>query len=555
MTATDIAPAAHGTPPAPAAEPALYRIVTTGDHKTVGRLYLVFSLVFLLVVLALGILVGFERADQAGIDVLGSSDTYFQAWVLWKVGLIVLAVVPLFVGLAMVVVPLQIGSPAIAFPRAAALSLWGWLVGGLIFAISLATDGGLGAPPNGSVDPDAAALTIAGLTMALVALVLAAVCIATTVISLRPAGMYLHRVPLLSWSSLVASALWILVLPVAIANLVIAYVDFRNPDPVNFGLQVARQIQWMLRPPTVFIFVIPALGILGDIVPVVAKTRQNLYPVLLGAIALFGLLGFGAFVQTDNVEEQFVYIAVSFALLLPVLMYLGGIADTMRRGGKNIGLPPTALLCSLLGTLVVFAGVSMAVIRAISAFDLAGTVQTSAADASFDAALLGGLCAALGGIAWWSSKIVGRPFSELGRPLALLLAGGAIVAAVPELIAAFLDQPGGFQPDPGPVEDGVELNNLISAIGLCLVALGALGFIGLLLKPTKGGGTAADPVDGHTLEWATASPPPSGNFASAVAAVRSERPLLDEKEARSPGGVGESGVGEARSAVASGEAQ
>jgi len=159
-------------------------------------------------------------------------------------------------------------------------------------------------------------------------------------------------------------------------------------------------------------------------------------------------------------------------------------------------------------------------------------VQTSAADAAFDAALLGGLCAALGGVAWWSSKLIGRSFSELGRPLALLLAGGAFVAAVPELIAGFRDQPGGFVPTLDSVKDGVELSNTISAIGLVLVFLGVLGFIGLLLKSLMGGESAvADPVDGHTLEWTTASPPPVGNFAEAVPAVRSERPLLDAKEA------------------------
>jgi cytochrome c oxidase subunit I len=532
MTATEIAPAAPDTTDAPHSEPAFYRLVTTGDHKTIGRLYIAFSLIFLLVALVMGVLVGFERSDLSGIDLLGAVDTYFQAWTLWKVGLIVLAVVPLFVGLAIAIVPLQVGSPAIAFPRAAATSLWGWLVGGLIFSISIAVDGGLGALPEGGVDHDAAALTILGLTLVLISLLLASVCIATTVISLRPAGMYLDRVPLFSWSSLVASVLWLLLLPVAVANLVIAYVDFRNAQPLGYGNQVALQIGWMLRPPTVFAFVIPALGILGDIVPVVAKVRQNLYAVLLGAIALFGLLSFGAFVQIANIEEQFVYIVMSFLLLLPVLMFLGGIADTMRRGGKNIGLPPTALLCALLGTLVVFAGASMAAIRAISAFDLAGVVQTSAADAAFDAALLGGLCAGLGGVAWWSSKLVGRSFSELGRPLALLLAGGAFIAAVPELIAGFRDQPSGFVVTVDGLKDGVELSNTISAIGLVLVTLGALGFIGLLLKSLTGGAAAAaDPVDGHTLEWTTASPPPIGNFAEAVATVRSERPLLDAKEA------------------------
>jgi len=532
MTATEIAPAAPDTTDAPESEPAFYRLVTTGDHKTVGRLYIAFSLIFLLVTLVMGVLVGFERSDQTGVDILGGVDTYFQAWTLWKVGLIVLAVIPLFIGLAMAIVPLQVGSPAIAFPRAAALSLWGWLVGGLIFSISLAVDGGLGTLPTGGIDHDAAALTILGLMLALISILLASVCIATTVISLRPVGMYLDRVPMFAWSSMVASVLWLLLLPVAMANLVIAYVDFRNAQPLSYGNQVALQIGWMLRPPTVFAFVIPALGILGDIVPVAAKVRQNMYGVLLGAVALFGVLTFGAFVQIANIEEQFVYIAMSFALLVPVLMFLGGIADTMRRGGKNVGVPSTALLCALLGTLVVFAGAAIATIRAISAFDLAGVVQTSAADAAFDAALLGGLCAALGGVAWWSSKLIGRSFSELGRPLALLLAGGAFVAAVPELIAGFRDQPGGFVPTLDSVKDGVELSNTISAIGLVLVFLGVLGFIGLLLKSLMGGESAvADPVDGHTLEWTTASPPPVGNFAEAVPAVRSERPLLDAKEA------------------------
>jgi heme/copper-type cytochrome/quinol oxidase subunit 1 len=106
------------------------------------------------------------------------------------------------------------------------------------------------------------------------------------------------------------------------------------------------------------------------------------------------------------------------------------------------------------------------------------------------------------------------------------------VAAVPELIAGFRDQPGGFVPTMDTVKKGVEVSNTISAIGICLVALGVIGFIGLLLKSFRGATAAADPVGGHTLEWATASPPPMGNFPEAVAVVRTERPLLDSKEAQ-----------------------
>lgn len=407
-------------------------------------------------------------------------------------------------------------------------------MGGGIFAISILVDGGLGSgrADGGGVHADSVALSVAGLALAAVALVLAAVCLATTVISLRPAGMFLHRVPLFAWSMLVASLVWVLTFPLVVAQLVLSYVDLRGAGqgPGN-ATGISNGLSWMLRPPSVFAYVIPALGILGEIVPVAAKVRQKLFPVLLGAIALFGLLSFGGFAQDVESEEQFVYIAMAFALLLPVLMFLGGIADTLRRGGKNIGVPSTALLFALLGTLVVFAGVAIAAIRAIVSFELLGAAPTTAADAVFNAALLGGFAAGLGGVAWWSSKITGRAFSELGKPLALLVAGGVLAAAVPELISGFWDQESGFQGDVG-LASKVETMNIISVIGVAAVALGALAFIGLLLKTAKGRTLAsADPFDGHTLEWTTDSPPPFGNFAAAVGAVRTERPLLDTKEA------------------------
>lgn len=528
MTATETAPASTATPAAPEQLPALYRILTTSDHKTVGRLYLTFSLAFLLLVLVVGILVGVERTDQAGIDVLTGEATYFQAYILWKIGLIVLAVVPLLLGLAMLVVPLQVGSPAIAFPRAAALSLWAWLAGGLIFAISIAADGGFGSE---GVSADAVELTFLGLIITIVSLLLGAVCVATTVVSLRPYGMTLRRVPMFSWASLVGSGVWLLTLPVAIANLVIEYVRISRGSP---ELSIANSgFGWLLTPPQVFVYVIPALGILYDVLPTATKVRQNQRGIVMAGIALFGLLSFGAYVQPggSDVQTQFLYLAMAFALLLPVLILLGGIGDCMMRGRKNLGLPPTALLFALLGTLVIFAGVAMGAIRAVKGFDLIDP-RTSAADAVYAAALLGGLAATLGGVAWWASKITGRTFPELGRPLALLVGGGALVAAVPELIAGFMDQAGGFQ-SVADVKDGVEVMNIVSLVGVALVALGVLAFIGLLLKSMRSKSLAPhDPYNGQTLEWTTASPPPVGNFAAAPARVTTPQPLLDIKEAK-----------------------
>lgn len=535
MTITESPPAtATATSGSHTPEPTgLHALLTTGDHKTIGRLYVLSSLVFLLVVAALGVLVGFERADQGSVDLLNDTASYFQAFTLFRVGLALLVVVPLLVGLATAIVPLQVGSPSIAFPRAAAAAFWGWLIGGGIFAVSIAVDGGLGTPASpGAVDPDAVALTMISLGMVIVSLVLASICLAATVIALRPEGMTLERVPLFSWSVLVAATVWTLTLPVAIANLILAWVDYHNAEPLQFGIPAAilPGLAWLLRPPMVFAYAIPALGIVADIVPVAAKVRQKQYPVLLGAIGLFGVLSMGAFAQQRSTEEQFVYIAMGFALLLPVLMLLGGIADSLGRGRSAMGLPSAGFLLALLGVLVVFAGVAMNAVRVVVGFDLLGT---SADDAVGYAVLFGALAVGLGGVAWWSVKLIGRPFPELARPLALLIAGGGFVAAVPELVSGFLDQPGGFRDTIASVDSGVEAANLVSAIGIALVALGALAFVALLVRTLASrAGANADPHDGHTLEWATASPPPLGNFAGPVEPVQSERPLLDRKESR-----------------------
>ena len=528
MTATET-PTPTASPPAAAVEtaPGLYRAVATSDHKTIGRLYIGFSLIFALIVLVVGLLAGFERADQSGIDILSDESIYLQAYTLFKIGLIALVVVPLFLGVANLVVPLQVGAPALAFPRAGALAFWTWLAGGAIFAISIAVDGGFS---TAGTEADAVELTVVGLIMALVAIVLASVCLATTVISLRPAGMSLRRVPFFAWSILVAATVWLLSLPVAVANLVIGYVDLRNPEPVQFATALGADIAWLVRPPQVFAFAIPALGILFDSLATAAKLRQRNYGVVQAGIALFGLLSFGAFVQNtaSNIEEQFVYLAMAFALLAPVLLLLGGLGDSLMRG--RTGLPPVGLLFALIGTLVIFAGVAMAAIRAIVGFDLIQPPGTTATDAVYAAALLGGFCAALGGVAWWSPKITGRLFPAAGRALALLVGGGALAAAVPELVSGFLDQPGGFQATLPEVKDGVEVLNLIAAIGVAAVALGTLGFIGLLLKAARSQQRAgADPYDGQTLEWLADSPPAPGNFAEAVASVRSAQPLLDSK--------------------------
>jgi heme/copper-type cytochrome/quinol oxidase subunit 1 len=175
--------------------------------------------------------------------------------------------------------------------------------------------------------------------------------------------------------------------------------------------------------------------------------------------------------------------------------------------------------------LMLLAGAGAGVLRVLDPFDL---LSTSATDGVFNLVLLAAVAGGIGGTVFWSAKLTGRLFPEsVARTLALPLLIGIALAGIPDVISGFLDQPGGWYV--GPVDDGVELLNVISLVGFGFVALAALMFLGAYAKQLAGGARYApnNPWQGHTLEWATVSPPPIGNFSEAVPVVRSERPLLD----------------------------
>jgi heme/copper-type cytochrome/quinol oxidase subunit 1 len=530
MTITESPAAAPASTVLVSEQPAgLHSIVTTGDHKVLGRLYIGFSFLFFLGAIALGLLNALEKADTASLNVFSDATTYFQSYWMYRLGLVFLVVLPLFIGLATAIVPLQVGSPSIVFPRAAAAAFWGWLIGSGILIASFATDGGLGSLGDGGVEGDATALTLLAIGLLIVAVCLASVCIATTIVAARTSGLTLRRVPLFSWSMLVATAVWLTTLPVLLGNVVLAYVDYRN-GRIEYGLPAAinQQVAWAFWQPQVYAFAIPVLGIMSEIVPVAARVRQQMYEILLVAIALFGVCAYGAADRTFDLQDNFLYPAIAFAALLPLLMLLGGWADSMRRGRPTGKSPLGALLLATVAVLMLGAGLLSGALRVIKPFEL---LTTSATDAVFNLVLLGAVVGGAAGVVYWAAKLGGRVYPEgLARLAVLPLLGGVALIGLPDLISGFLDQRSGLAD--GPVRDGVEALNIISFIGVIVLALGALVFIAGLMQMLSGRTRRAtdNPWDGHTLEWATASPPPLGNFGEPLPEVRSEQPLLDAAE-------------------------
>ena len=281
--------AAPADPSSQGLDSGLAGLLGSGDHKTIGRLWIGFSLLFLLVGLVCGTLLSVESISPDDLDVLGT-DAYFQVFTLERVAGVFLFGVPLFVGLATYVVPLQVGSPALAFPRAGAAAFWTWLIAGGLVLASYAINGG----PDGG-DADGVQLFLVAFAVLVAALAVALICIVTTVMTLRTRGMTLDRVPLFSWSMLVAGWVWLLSLPVLVGNLLLIELDYEYGQ-VFFGVpgDAYLQLAWVFGPPQLSLLAVPALGVCGEIIPVSSQSRQRLRGVLLVALAVLGTLGFGA---------------------------------------------------------------------------------------------------------------------------------------------------------------------------------------------------------------------------------------------------------------------
>lgn len=540
MTVTEDAPAAapasESTAPRPA-PPGLAAVLGTGDHKAVGRIWLVAALVHLALVGVVNVLVSAERIDPDTFSVLGA-DWVVQADTFRYIGGLFLLVLPLTIALATVVVPLQVGAATIAFPRAAAGAAWGFVLGSGLVVASYAMKGGAG----GS-DRDGVVLFVVAFAMVLVSLVLAWICIATTVLALRPTGMGLRKAPLFAWSSLVAGGVWILTLPVLAGLAVISYLDARYGgflDGTTTG--VFDRIAWAFGTPTIYAVAIPVVGFVASAIPVFAQTRHHLHRVAMGLIGALGALSVGAWTAPNlGGRLAFLYeapwVVVSIAALLPLLGLVGLWAATVQRGKVVLGSPllfaVAALLLALLG-LVAGALLAIEPIETLVDGDGTSLYGTSWSSGVTGLLLFAGITAALGGVVYWAPKLVGARLHEGGaRLVALLLLLGGVVAGIATLVAGLLGEPGSAALVPADNLDAIQTLDVVQTAGDAILALAGLVLLLLLLRAVLGTSEAPgdDPWSGHTLEWATASPPPPGNFSSPLPAITSEAPLYDARHA------------------------
>ena len=532
MTLTEAPPQ-----PAPSAEPAPPPVaggslLTTADHKRIGRLYVGFALLFLL---AGGVVGGLLQAElvSTGVQVTGNAFARLFSFHATVTPLLFLA--PLWVGLATYVVPLQIGATGLAFPRLQALALWTYVGGGglVIAAYLVGTPRGAGLSLSSPIQVSGASTTatdlwIVGLALVGIGAVLAAVNLLTTVVTLRTDGMSFDRLPFFTWAVFASAAVVAVATPTFLAGLVLLYLDQHfGGSFFSTGTRGAQQIWqhllWLFGRPEVYLLTLPGLGAATEIVAVHSRKPLVNRQVVLGALGAVAVLSLGAWAAGASAATAVVlptYSILTALVAAPVgiivLMWL----DALRRGRPR----PHVTLAYLAAYLVlVLFGVVNTVVAAAAKVG-GGTAWSTG---HIHVLVLGApVLLAFAAIHHWAPKIWGRELSQaLGGLEVLLLLGGFLVMGLADYLLGYDGAPWHVA-DIGGKSSWLALER-VGAGGAALVILGVLVFVINLVGAVAGGrGTPAvdNPWDGFTLEWATSSPPPAHNF-DAVPEVRSSEPV------------------------------
>jgi cytochrome c oxidase subunit I len=519
--------------------PGLYGVLATVDHKEIGKRYLVTAFVFLLVG---GIEAGIMRMQLAQPNQhLVSPGVYDQLFTMHGMTMIFWYASPILSGFSNYIWPLMIGSRDMAFPRVNALSYWTFLLSGLF----LYTSPFLGQAPNAgwfAYAPFTLPAYNPGLNMDFYALGLIFLTISTTVgainfvgtiMAMRCPGMSLNRMPIFLYGTLTASVSAIFALPALTVACVFLFLErrfgFHFFDATQGGSPLLWQhLFWMFGHPWVYIVVLPAMGMVSEIIPVFSR-RPLVAPTFVAmATIATGIIGFGVWVHH------------MFATGLPTM------ATSFFAGASNIIAIPSAIavfawiatvwsgrpvfktpMLFALGFIVLFVigGVSGVVTAAVP-YDWQVT-DTYFIVAHIHYVLVGiNVFPVLAAFYYWLPKITGRMMDErLGQWNFWTMFIGMNLAFFPMHIAGILGMPRRIYTY--PADAGWTTVNVITSWGALLFALGVLLFLLNLVRSLRTGAPAGpNPWGAATLEWSTASPPPPYNFA-VIPSVASRDPLWE----------------------------
>jgi cytochrome c oxidase subunit 1 len=527
----------------PRRRPRWIEIVTSADHKDVGRVMIVGALGFLFIAVVELLLMRLQLAVPE--NSLLTPVTFNRMLSLYGATAIFLFAIPLALGLFYYLAPLQVGARGTALPRLGQIGLWLYIAGatvlyaGFLFTPSeagvnpLAPLSELAFLPNNGVDAWAAANGLATLGFVLIAINLVA-----TLRRMRAPGMAWRRVPVFAWAAAICSWLMLVIGPVMLAAISMLLID-RNFDGIFFadgsgGAPLLwEHLSWIFYTGAYMLILITALGAIAEIIPVFARKplfNRGAVTGSLVAIAVIGTLAWMQNMLTSPIGIGWMYFAMlmSLALIVPFGLVIFNLIATMIGGTLQMRAP---LLFSLGSISAISIGLGSEISHSMVAVAWRLHNTTDATAATHFALIGGSVFGGFAALHYWFPKLTGRTMGEtLARLSFWTMAIGILVAFVPLFLAGT---------DHGQVVDaykffsgtGVSAENLIATIGTFILATGILlTLINAILSRTNGARAGHDQWGGNTLEWFALSPPEPHNF-DVPPDVRSDQPMRDIREA------------------------
>ncbi|MEF3313726.1 cytochrome c oxidase subunit I [Paenibacillus sp. GYB004] len=515
--------------------------LTTVDHKKIGILYLIGGALFFLLGGLEAVLIRIQLIKPMN-DAIDAS-MFNQLLTMHGTTMIFLAAMPLIFAFMNAIIPLQIGARDVAYPFVNALGFWLFFLGGLLLNVSWflegAPDAGWTAYTPLSSSPQYSGkgidFYVLGLQIAGIGTLIGGINFLVTIINMRAPGMSFMRMPLFTWASFITSGLILLAFPAITVGLVLLMFDRlfeANFFDISAGGNVViwQHLFWIFGHPEVYILILPAFGIISEVISTFSNKRLFGYSAMVFATVIIGFLGFMVWVH-----HMFT-------------VGLGPVANALFSIATMLIAVPTGIkifnwLFTLWGGHIRFTTASLFALGFIPTFVMGGMTGVMLASppadfqyhdtyfvvAHFHYVIVGGLVLGLfAGLYYWWPKMFGRMLNEgLGKlSFWTFFIGFHLTFFVQHFLGLMGMQRRVYTYLPGQEFDTF---NFISTIGAILMGVGTIFvLLNILITSMKPKNAPADPWDGRTLEWAIPSPAPEYNFKQ-LPLVRGLDPLFKEK--------------------------
>ncbi|MFT5171886.1 MAG: cytochrome c oxidase subunit 1 [Gammaproteobacteria bacterium] len=502
--------------------PGLLRWVFTTNHKDIGTLYLLFALLMFFIGGSMAMVIRAELF-QPGMQV---TDPHFfnQMTTVHALVMIFGAVMPGFVGFANWLVPMMVGAPDMALPR---MNNWSFWILPFAFAMLLAgffQPGGAPAggwtmyPPLVLQTGNSFPFLIFAVHLMGISSVMGAINIIVTIVNMRAPGMTLLRMPLFVWTWFITAFLLVAAMPVLAGAVTMLLTDkffgtsFFNAagggDPVMF-----QHIFWFFGHPEVYIMILPAFGIVSQIIPTFARKPLFGYESMVYATASIAFLSFivwahHMFTVGMPLAGELFFMYTTMLIAVPTGVKVFNWVATMWRGSMTFETPMLfAIAFVILFTIGGFSGLMLAIVPADFQYH-----DTYFVVAHFHYVLVtGAVFGLIAGAYYWLPKFTGNMYDEtLGKWHFWLSTITVNVLFFPQHFLGLAGMPRRIPDYAVQFADW----NMVSSIGGFAFGLSQLIFAWLVIKCIKGGEKATNTVweGAHGLEFTLSSPPPYHSF-------------------------------------------